>query len=159
MIVIFCGVPACGKSTAAKGLVRRLEDLSLDYEFMASDDLSRNVYERVFRFLEDNTGRTGYLVVDATFYKKKWRKEARRIAEEHDEGLITVYLHCSLETSLRRNEQRGEEDRVEEKAIHIIDEELERPEHPDLEFDTDRTDPSEVVDRVLKELMDLRFQK
>lgn len=152
MIVILCGVPASGKSTVAKGLCRRLEEMDLDYELFASDEVSRKVYERVFRFLRDNIGRVENLVVDATFYKRKWREEVREIAVENDEDLLTVHLHCSLETSLKRNDWRKEEDQVSEKAIHIIYRELEKPDNPDLEFDTDETDPEVVVDKVVKKL-------
>ncbi|KXA92643.1 hypothetical protein AKJ64_02660 [candidate division MSBL1 archaeon SCGC-AAA259E17] len=152
MIVILCEVPASGKSRVAKGLCRRLEEMDLDYELFASDEVSRKVYERVFRFLRDNVGRVENLVVDATFYKKKWREEVREIAGEDGEDLLTVHLHCSLETSLKRNDRRKEEYRVSERAIHIIYRELEKPDNPGLEFDTDETDPEVVVDMVVEKL-------
>lgn len=154
MIVIFCGVPGCGKSTVAKQLARRLEDMDLDYEILVSDDISERVYDRVFRFIEANVEETEHLIVDATFYRKKWRDGVRRIAENSGEELITVHLHCSLESSLRRNEMREEEDQVSEKAIHIIYKELEKPDNPNLEFDTDETEPEKVTERVLERILD-----
>lgn len=151
-IVIFCGIPACGKSTATKELVRRLDDLDVDYKLLVSDEISSKVYEKVFRFLEGNIKETECLVVDATFYKKKWRDKVGRIAEENDEELLTVYLHCTLETALSRNNKRMERERVTEKAIHVINDEMERPKNPNLKFDTDRADPKKVSERILEEL-------
>ncbi|KXA95323.1 hypothetical protein AKJ65_02010 [candidate division MSBL1 archaeon SCGC-AAA259E19] len=152
MIIIFCGIPACGKSTVAEKLVRKLNDLGASYKLLVSDKVSNRVYEKIFRFLRNNIEEARYLIVDATFYKKKWRSEVQRIARENDEELFTVYLHCDLEASLRRNEQREKEERVSEKAIRIIQKEIEKPENPDLEFNTAQTGLEKIVKKISKEL-------
>ncbi|KXA97223.1 hypothetical protein AKJ39_03565 [candidate division MSBL1 archaeon SCGC-AAA259J03] len=151
MIVIFCGIPACGKSTAAEKLTRRLDDLDIDYKLLVSDEISDKVYEKIFRFIEDNIIQTDYLIVDATFYKEKWRDRVRNIVQGNNEKLLTVYLRCRLETALRRNDRR-KENKVSEKAIHIINEELERPNNPDLEINTDETEPEQIVHMILGKL-------
>lgn len=152
MIIIFCGAPACGKSTVVKKLVLRLNDFDACYKLLVSDKVSNRVYEKIFRFLKNNIEGYEYLIVDATFYKQKWREEVQQIARKNDEDILTVYLRSDLETSLRRNEQRKEEERVSEKAIRIIKREIERPENPDLEFDTDLVNSEEIVDKLLAKL-------
>ncbi|KXA92039.1 hypothetical protein AKJ64_04190 [candidate division MSBL1 archaeon SCGC-AAA259E17] len=120
MIITFCGIPACGKTTVAEKLVRKLNEFGASHKLLVSDKVSNRVYEKIFRFLRNNIDEVRYLIVDATFYKKKWRSEVQRIARENDEELSTVYLHCDLETSLRRNEQREKKEQVSEKVIRII---------------------------------------
>lgn len=152
MIIIFCGVPACGKSTVVEKFVRRIKNIGASYKLLVSDKVPNQVYEKIFRNLKENIEENEYIIVDATFYKREWREKVQEIARENDEDLLTVYLHCDLETSLKRNEQRKEEERVSKKAIRIIKEEIERPENPELEFDTDLVNSEEIVDKLLAEL-------
>ncbi len=152
MFIIFCGIPACGKSTVRKTLIQELEKQNEDYKVLITDEISNRVYEKVFRFLTDNVGDATYLIVDATFYKERWRERVRTISEREGEKLLLIYLYCDLETSLRRNSEREKGKQVTEKAIKIIHKELEKPENLDLQFDTNRITPKEVPERILKEL-------
>lgn len=151
MILIFCGIPGTGKSTVAGKLAQRLEELDQSYKLFVSDQVSDKTYEKVFRFLENNIDEVKYLVVDATFYREKWRDRVQKIAEEHSEKLLTIYLYCSLETCLERNCDRDKGVQVSEKVVHIIQNEIEAPESPDLQVNTEEIEPQEVVEKILRE--------
>lgn len=152
MIIIFCGVPGSGKSTVAERLVEKFLKEDKSCELFVSDEVSEQVYDTLFDFLQEKIGEVDCLVIDATFYKKKWRDKVKEIAEENDEDLLSVYLHCGLETCIQRNEERPPEEQVREKAIHIINSEMEEPESPDLEADTQEFNPKEITDKILEEL-------
>ena len=139
MIVLFCGPPASGKSAIAKRLVKELED----WKLIVSDEFKRKTYRHMFIETERWAGRVRYLILDGTFYRKEWRDRIREIAEVRGERVLTVYVTCSLETCLERNRLRKEQ--IEENAVSIIYNEIEKPEIADLFIDTDVSNIDEAV--------------
>lgn len=146
MIILFCGPPASGKSAIARRLAKALEESKL----VASDEFRRKTYEHMFAEAEKWAGRVKYLILDGTFYRREWRERVGKISSEKMENVLTVYVTCSLETCLKRNISRKEQ--IEEKAVHIIYKQIERPEAPDLLIDTDALSVNEAVERVLRAL-------
>jgi adenylylsulfate kinase-like enzyme len=146
MIILFCGPPASGKSAIAKRLAEALEGSKL----VSSDEFRRKTYDHMFAETEKWAGRVNHLILDGTFYRREWREKVREISREKGENILTIYITCSLETCLERNMSRKE--RIEEKAIHIIHKQFERPEAPDLIIDTDALGMDEAVERILKAL-------
>ena len=141
VIIVVFGPVASGKSTIAKTVAERLPGSRL----ISSDMFRRKTYSRLIREVERLRELHKYVVVDGTFYKRKWRDELLRVAE--DTPVVWVYVRCSLGTCLRRNRERDSP--VPERAVHIIWSEFEPPETPDVEVDTDRLSPEEVAERVL----------
>ncbi len=139
MIVLFCGPPASGKSAIAKRLVKELED----WKLIVSDEFKRKTYKHMFVETERWTGRVRYLILDGTFYMKEWRDRIREIAQKREEEIFTVYVTCSLETCLERNRLRKEQ--IEEKAVNIIYNQIEKPEKSGLSLDTDVLSVDEAV--------------
>lgn len=152
MIVIFCGVPGSGKSTVAERLVQELLKRGKSCELFVSDETEKGVYDALFDFLQEKVNEVDCLVVDATFYRKKWRDRAREIAEGQNEDIHTAHFLCDLETCIQRNEERFPEERVPEKAIHIINSEMEKPESPDLQINTGKLSPEEAAQKILQKL-------
>lgn len=146
MIILFCGPPASGKSAIAGRLAEALEGSRL----VTSDEFKRKTYKHIFAETDKWAGRVRYLILDGTFYRREWRDKVAEISREKGEKVFTVYVTCSLETCLRRNMSR--KDRVEEKAVHIIHKQIERPEVPDLIIDTDIIDVDKSVEMILKAL-------
>lgn len=142
MIIVFCGVPASGKSTIARLLKNRLNDL----EMIVSDEIGSSRYDNIMRLVEEKIGKYDYILVEATFYKKKWREEIRKTVGSRDEVKL-VYIHCSLETCIRRNKERDKS--IPEKAIHIIWNKFKEPEAPDISIDTDEVQPEEAADIII----------
>ena len=139
MIVLFCGPPASGKSAIVKRLVKELGD----WKLIASDEFKRKTYRHMFIETERWAGRVRYLILDGTFYKKEWRDRIREIAEERREEVLTVYVTCSLKTCLERNRLRKEQ--IDEKAVSIIYNQIEKPEKASLSLDTDVLSVDEAV--------------
>lgn len=140
MIILFCGIPGSGKTTTAKILSKTLAEFGR-VKLIVSDEISGKVYERIFRLLRQNLDEMDYILVDATFYKKKWRAGVEAIAGR--DNVLTCYLHCPLETRLTRNRERNPS--LPERAIHIINSEMERPPHPDISIDTERMTPEQAA--------------
>jgi len=95
-------------------------------------------------------GRVRYLILDGTFYRKEWRDRIREIAEGKGEEVFTVYVTCSLETCLERNRLR--EEKIEEKAVSIIYNQLEKPEKANFSIDTDFLSVDEAVRKLTSAL-------
>jgi adenylylsulfate kinase-like enzyme len=145
MILVLCGPAGAGKSSIALRLMEELDDAHL----ISSDSFKRKAYDRIMREVEGRRGKQEYLVIDATFYKKRWRDNLREIAGE-EEKVVTVFIECSLEACLRRNQER--ETPIPEAAIHIIWKGFERPDAPDIHVNTEEFGVEQAVDKILKEL-------
>lgn len=145
MIIVFCGVPASGKSTIAKTLKEKLQDVYL----LVSDDIGARTYCNIMKQVKEKTGRYRYMVIDATFYRKKWRDELGEAVDGRDVVKL-VYIHCSPETCLVKN--RGRKDSIPEKAVHIIWNCFEKPGDPDVSIDTDELTPEEAVEKILERI-------
>ena len=129
---------------------RRLGERLEESKLVASDEFKRKTYEHMFTETRRWAGKVKYLVLDGTFYRGEWRDSILEISREKGESVFTVHITCSLETCLRRNRRRKEQ--VEEKAVYIIYNQMERPEMPDLLIDTDVLDVEEAVGGILKAL-------
>jgi adenylylsulfate kinase len=144
MIILIFGPPASGKTTIAKKLAENLEGAYL----LSSDQFRRSVYRQLMEEVKKRRNKQKYLIVDGTFYRKRWREELREAAE--GEEILEVFVNCSLETCLKRNRERSKP--IPEAAVHIIWRTFERPENPDLEVDTDSATPEEAAQRILNAL-------
>lgn len=145
MLLVLCGPAGAGKSSIASGLMEALGDVHL----ISSDRFKGRVYERMMREVGGRLGGQEYLVVDATFYRKRWRDMLREMAS-HEDRVLTVLVDCSLEGCLRRN--RGRENPIPEEAIHIIWREFERSDDFDMYINTEGLGVEQAVDRILREL-------
>lgn len=147
MILLFCGPVGSGKTTISDLLAEELKKVG-KVHLIRSDEIKRDVYKRIFRRVKEYSDKVDYLILDATFYKRKWREKVKEIAGK--KNVVTIFLDCSLEACLKRNEER--EPFVEEKVVHIIHHEFERPEDVDVYIDTEELNPDEAVKRVLSRL-------
>ena len=145
MLLIICGPAGSGKSSIAKRLMEELDDAYL----ISSDAFKRKVYDRIMRETERRLGKQKYLIIDATFYRKRWRDRLREITSE-EERAVTFFIDCSLETCLVRNRER--EKPIPEEAIHIIWNKFERPDDYDIYINTEKFSIEQAVDKILREL-------
>lgn len=147
MILVFCGPPASGKTEIAKRLAERLKGSRL----ISTAEFRRKRYRRISAEAERWAGRVDYLILDGTFHREEWRNSIKTIALKSGQEILTVYLKCSLQTCLKRNELR--KDRVEEKAVRIVHEQMEEPMAPDIVIDTETSGIEEAVEGILRALV------
>jgi len=145
MIIIFCGIPGSGKSTIARGVAKALQKLGKSYRLFVSDKIPGRLYKQIPKILKENLGKVDYILLDATFYKKKWRDMVFKLAR--GEKILTVYIYAPLKTCLKRNKNR--QPRIPEKVVHIMHREMEKPRHPDFSINTNKIKPKEAISRIL----------
>lgn len=140
LVIIFCGIPGCGKTTIAKKVAKKLARQK-HVRLFVSDQFRPPVYQKFFTLFRAYKKQYDVLIFDATFYKKRWRDYLKQLAGA--EKTIIVFIKCALATALERNRRRTPH--VPEKAIRIITHQLEAPVHPDLIIDTDVTSAAQAA--------------
>jgi predicted kinase len=110
-----------------------------------SDEISGQVYKKIENFLQENLKRFDYLIVDATFYKRKWQEMAQKISGK--DNLVILDINCPLKVCLERNKKRKKP--LAEKVLHIIYHQIERPKAPDLIINTKKIDPKDAIQLIL----------
>ncbi len=145
MIIMLCGIPGSGKSTIGEMLATQLAALG-SVQMVSSDRLKGPVYAKIFRMLAANACREDFLILDATFYKKEWRRQVSALAPE--KKLVRVYLDCPLSVALQRNKKRTPN--ISDRAIHIIHRKMEPPECPEIRLDIASLSPEDAVRKILE---------
>ena len=179
------GLPGSGKSTIAKGVVKRLEKQNVKVEYLRMDEV-REILAPAKKYTEEERDYTyrslalvgKYLtqnginvIADATAYKKFWRDLARELIPNFAE----IYVRCPLKICVERESQRKDNLVMHElykKAMrrrdigeHVdglgevvgIDVPYEEPEEPELIVDSDKLKPEESSDKVF-ELIKNKFR-
>jgi tRNA uridine 5-carbamoylmethylation protein Kti12 len=143
MIILFCGIPGCGKTTIAKLLAERLTGLG-SVQLLSSDDLKSPVYRKLFSALAPERRRANFVILDATFYKKEWRGQVSALA--NGEELITVYITCPVEIAIQRNRER--QPTLAERVVHIMSHRMEPPDNPNLTIDTSSVAAAQAAESI-----------
>lgn len=133
--MITCGLPATGKTTAARSvsalmdlpviatdLVRldMLGEAAFD-EVVASDMSTRlKVYEEVFRRAEKAAAEAKGLIIDATFGRQNMRKRAANIATRDGRRFAIMETTCPEDTAIgrirARTRERSDSNAITERA-------------------------------------------
>jgi tRNA uridine 5-carbamoylmethylation protein Kti12 len=143
MIVLFCGIPGCGKTTVAKLLAERLAMLG-SVQLLSSDELRSPVYRKLFAALAPERRSATFVILDATFYKKEWRRQVAEIAT--GEELITVYVTCATEVAIQRN--RARQPKLSDRVVHIMAHRMEPPDDANVTIDTTALSAVESADKI-----------
>ena len=170
MIIIFCGLSGSGKSAIAKALAERTgAEIIRNDEIRKkifpnptySEEEKRIVYIRMFSKAKSLHDSGKNVILDASFYKKSFRDEARKIGK----GFL-IFTKCPLEICMKRTESRnagnvGESDKrtytlnKKHGTLPGVSVPFEEPEDADLVLETDKLDVDESVEKILKEVKDL----
>jgi adenylylsulfate kinase-like enzyme len=159
MVVILCGTQRTGKSTTARKLADKLKKQG-NVKILVKEKPGKvyngfdeihvvHRYQQFPKLLEENLNKTDYIIIDATFFRKKWREMVEGIIGK--ENIFIIYLYCSLKTSLERDRQM--ESPVGEKGIRSIATEMEKPENPDVSINTDKFSPEQTVSEILNKII------
>lgn len=124
-LILLMGVPASGKTTMAKEILKRIWAIYLDNNFIADAffsntrtdpqylDLRRNLYDVLYRITEENLMVANSVLLDVPhvthMQDDKWRVAISERAARCGANLIVIRCFCSEETLHRRISARAEE--------------------------------------------------
>lgn len=123
MLIMVCGLPGTGKSTLAKAVAERIGAVYLNSDSIRlgmfeekeyTEEEKKQVYEAMFEKAGEELGKGKNVVLDATFYKKGLRGDARETADEAgtDFYMIECVTHEDLlkERIFKRGKEESESD-------------------------------------------------
>ena len=125
---VFCGLPASGKSTLAEATADALSLSVFESDRVRKEEpkegapqvspfgegpyreaMRHRVYARLLARAQDQLKSGRSVVLDATFSRRKWREDARRLARDVDANLVFVECVCAESTLRSRMEAREKE--------------------------------------------------
>jgi adenylylsulfate kinase len=155
------GLPASGKSTLARELARDLKNRGMRVQILDSDELrqvltptptyseeERTWFYQVTTYLGQLLTNNGINVIfAATANRRSHREEAREAIER----FVEIYVRCSLETCMERDEKGIYEKGLtgQAKTVPGLQIPYESPETPDLIVDTEQHTANEGVGQIL----------
>jgi len=123
-LILIMGVPASGKTTIAKSIIKQIKAVYLDNNFIADaffphtrDDkkykkIRHNIYKVLYRITSENLKLGNSVVLDVphvTHMKvKNWRIKIYNLAANANAELKVIRCYCSEETLKNRIIDRGE---------------------------------------------------
>ncbi len=124
-VMIACGLPCTGKTTATKEVARvkhypilrsdlirqevlKNEDI-FDEAVAANMERRAQVYDEMFRQAEESLKKSEGVILDATFLTQSLRRRAAEVAVKHNLALVILETRCSQEVALRRIRGRTRE--------------------------------------------------
>ncbi len=164
MIVVFCGLPATGKSFLARNIAERIGAVHLNTDIIRretiespdySDAEKKQVYEELMNRTRKLVSSEQDVVLDGTFYRKGLRNVVSDIAESASLEIFFVECRCDEETIKKRLEKRkkkiecraSDADNIE--IYKLVEENFEPIEEQHLVIDCFLKD-QEKFERVLK---------
>ncbi len=161
MMLILCGIPGSGKTTIAKELSRRISGEVMHVEtdkirFMIpsptySKEESELVYEIMFSTAAASLARGYTVILDATFPREEYRKQAKSVARAQATPCLVVYVECSRKEALERNRLRKARGRIAPKVIDRIASYFEEPGDA-LRIDSESLSPRRSAALILSHL-------
>jgi len=116
-LILLCGIPGSGKTTiggALKGRLSKCVHVETDAiramigqaEYSAGE--SRFVYSAATSIAEEALGHGYDVILDATFPREEFRREALSRLEKVSEGCLVVWVWCDPVVALQRNSERSQ---------------------------------------------------
>lgn len=173
--LIFCGLPASGKSSIAEALKEASGDVwpvfssdrirkelagiattdPLPEQFYASE-FSRRTYDELRSRAAEATGQSRVVILDANFRGREERALARTAAAAAGARLAILKVEADEETVAARLDRRGADPGAESDADHAVSEKLKSAFEPPAPAEADcllylagETAPAEAADEVL----------
>jgi len=156
------GLPASGKSSVAKALKSKLEDLGVGVQVLESDIVrrvltpnptytpeERETFYHSLVYMGVLLTQNGVNVIfDATANRRRWRRAARGLID----SFLQVYIRCPMEVC-RERDPKGVYSRTETGELaHVpgVQEEYEEPWHADVELDCVEDSPEGSAEKIIE---------
>jgi adenylylsulfate kinase len=168
-VVWLTGLPASGKTTLARGVANELRGRGLTLQILDSDELrgiltpeptysaeERDWFYRVVAYIAKLLTENGVnLLIAATANRRRFRDHARVAVERFTE----VYVKCSLETCIERDEKGIYEKALAGEATTVpgLQAPYEPPVDPAAVVDTEDASVQEGVQKILSGLSERSF--
>lgn len=116
MLIIICGLQGTGKTTVAKKIEEMTNAILLRTDVIRqkmfedpkyTEEEKQKVYNEMFSRARNLLSEDKNVIMDATFSKRKNRKEANKIAEEHDSNFKIIKVVCPPKLVKGRMEKRS----------------------------------------------------
>jgi adenylylsulfate kinase len=159
------GLPASGKSTIRKALVKRLEEAGIHAQVLESDELrkiitpkpsysleERDNFYNVMVYIGELLVRNGVNVIfDATANKRSYRDKARGAIT----NFIEVFVKCPLAVCMQRDPKGIYKKAKEGKAATVpgLQEIYEEPLNPEIIVESDKEESEAAAEKIFQFLM------
>jgi len=160
MIIAFMGLPGSGKSFLAKPLARELVALYLSsdkirqeiHEKKYDEQSKKSVYLTMIQQAEKGVARDENVVLDATFYKEKWRQKIIDLANKSNTPVFFVLAKADEEIIKKRLENRGSGE-ADFQTYKKIENEFDPVREDCLVLDTGKHDIEEMIHQLTNYLL------
>jgi uncharacterized protein len=126
VLLITCGLPGTWKTETSKEISRikgwpilrtdlirtellKKEDI-FDEKVASNMDKRTMVYDEMFRRADEILGKSGSVILDATFITQSLRRRAAAIAAKHNNTFVILQTQCPQEVAIARILRRTKED-------------------------------------------------
>jgi len=165
----FTGLPCSGKTTVAVVVEKELRDRGLNVESLDGDEVrqhlskdlgfskkDRDTHIRRMGFIAKLLSRNDVATLGA--FVSPYR-EVRDYLRSEIENFVEVYVKCSVETCIERDVKGMYKKALagEIKNFTGISDPYEEPLNPEIVVETDKETVAESVEKVLKELENLKY--
>ena len=168
-VIWLTGPSGVGKTTLAKALAKKFEEMGYPVEILDGDAVRSKLYPDL-GFSEKDREMHNKVVIEMARLLSKNNiitivalisplRKIRELARKEIKNFIEVYLTCSLETRIQRDPKglykQAKDGKI--KGLTGLDGKYEKPENPELILNTDDLSVDEEVELVIKKAKELGY--